>query len=450
MIAARRYCILLIISTFSTFAWAQHEQHENVAPPAHGPATGTEQTENHEQASGDAATAAHGEHEAGPCGHSLSVEQAFNAGENAVHHISDANAIHIVGDLYFPLPVILKSEAGWKFTSSSSFHAHHHGNGDVSNDSYVLVHGSVMRLTDPKFATGSFKIDDYTHQEVELEGGKTKNVYSAIIEGQCYPLESKTTYDGGILGGGVTSFMDFSITRNVFTMLLTFVFLFFLLRTVANRATANRGKAPSGLQNLIEPLYTFVRDEVAKPNIGPKYEKYMPYLLSAFFFILGLNLIGQIPFFPGSANVTGNISITIVMAILTFLISTFSANKHFWSHTLWMPGVPAVLKVLIITPIEILGLFLRPFTLLLRLFANITAGHIVIVCFVSLIFILGKSGESMGGSIAGIFASVALGLFMMALELLVAFLQAFIFTMLSAVYIGAAVEEGHHSEEGHH
>jgi F-type H+-transporting ATPase subunit a len=220
--------------------------------------------------------------------------------------------------------------------------------------------------------------------------------------------------------------------------------LFFVFRSVANAATKRRGQAPRGLQNFIEPFVTFIRDEVAKPNIGPKYEKYMPYLLTAFFFILGLNLIGQIPFFPGSANVTGNISITIILALITFIISTFSANKHFWEHTLWMPGVPAVLKILILTPIEILGVFLKPFTLLLRLFANITAGHIVILSFVSLIFILGKSGASTSGSIAGIAASVPLTLFMMTLELLVAFLQAFIFTMLSASYIGAAVEEPHH------
>jgi F-type H+-transporting ATPase subunit a len=231
-------------------------------------------------------------------------------------------------------------------------------------------------------------------------------------------------------------------------MLMTVLLLFFLFRAVANAATRNHGKAPKGLQNFIEPFYTFIRDEVAKPNIGPKYEKYMPYLLSAFFFILGLNLVGQIPFFPGSANVTGNISVTIILALITFLISTFSANRHFWEHTLWMPGVPAVLKILVLTPVEILGLFLKPFTLLLRLFANITAGHIVIMSFVSLIFIFGGAGKSMSGTITGIIASVPLSLFMMTLELLVAFLQAFIFTMLSAVYIGTAIEEPHH--DAHH
>ena len=225
---------------------------------------------------------------------------------------------------------------------------------------------------------------------------------------------------------------------------LTFILLCWLLSSVARAYRNRRGMAPKGVQGLLEPIFNFVIDDVAKPNIGPKYEKYVPYLLSTFFFILGLNLLGQIPFFPFSANVTGNISVTIVLALISFIITMASTNKHFWSHTLWMPGVPAVLKIFILTPIELLGVFLKPFTLLLRLFANVTAGHIVILSFVSLIFILGKSGESTGGSIAGVIASGALSLFMMSLELLVAFLQAYIFTMLTASYIGAAVEEPHH------
>jgi F-type H+-transporting ATPase subunit a len=441
MTAIRKYWIALIFCGFTAVSFAQHghDNHEHPHPTATPQSTTTEQ---HPAADATSAEETHGDAHA--CGHSINAPQPFNAGDNAVHHISDANLIHVFGELYVNLPVILKSEKGWSFMSSGAFHPHHHSNGENTNEGYVLVHGSVMRIKEAKFSTGQFKVEDYTHQEVADASGKKKTQYNVVIDGQCYPLEAKTTYDGGILGGGVTSFMDFSITRNVFTMLLTVLILFFVFRAVANAATKNKGQAPRGLQNFIEPFYTFIRDEVAKPNIGPKYEKYMPYLLSAFFFILGLNLIGQLPFFPGSANVTGNISITIVLALLTFFISTFSANKHFWSHTLWMPGVPALLKIVILTPIEILGLFLKPFTLLLRLFANITAGHIVILSFVSLIFILGKSGESTTGSIAGIAASVPLTLFMMTLELLVALLQAFIFTMLSATYIGTAIEEPHH------
>jgi F-type H+-transporting ATPase subunit a len=454
-ISLRKVAISLIFSALSVFVYAQghehghnhdHNDHNHDQPKTQQPAHPTEGHATPAAGEGHATGDAHheGDHAAGPCGVSLNAHHEFNAGENAVHHISDANAIHIVGDLYIPLPIILYAPGhGWTFGTTNAFHPHHHGNGEQTHNSYVLVHGEVMRITNTKYATGNHKVEDYTKQKINENGKEVERMY-AVIGGECLPLDAKTTWDGGMVGGGVTSYYDFSITRNVFTMLLTFGLLFLLLRSAAVSAIKNRGKAPKGLQNFFEPFVTFIRDEVAKPNIGPKYEKYMPYLLSAFFFILGLNLIGQVPFFPGGANVTGNISITIVLALITFIISTFSANRHFWEHTLWMPGVPAVLKVLILTPIEILGIFLKPFTLLLRLFANITAGHIVILSFVSLIFILGKSGESTGGAVAGVAASVPLTLFMMTLELLVAFLQAFIFTMLSATYIGTAIEEPHH------
>ena len=429
--------ITLIFSGLSVLAVAQHEGGhgaEQHAQPQQQPTTPSEvPVANEHSSTVGAADVPNAE------GH-----EEFNAGENAVHHISDGNAINIIGDIYLHLPVILyEPKKGWTFTSTASFHPHHHGDGTMAYHGFTMAYGNVVRFVDASMAEGHHEIEKINHEDITVDG-KTKTVYSAVIDSKSYELEPKSSYDGGILGGGITNFYDFSITRNVFTMLLTCLILFFVFRSVANAATKRRGQAPRGLQNFIEPFVTFIRDEVAKPNIGPKYEKYMPYLLTAFFFILGLNLIGQIPFFPGSANVTGNISITIVLALITFIISTFSANKHFWEHTLWMPGVPAVLKILILTPIEILGVFLKPFTLLLRLFANITAGHIVILSFVSLIFILGKSGASTGGSIAGIAASVPLTLFMMTLELLVAFLQAFIFTMLSASYIGAAVEEPHH------
>jgi F-type H+-transporting ATPase subunit a len=436
MTVFRKFYFSLIFSGLSVFAFSQ--EHSPTTTP-HG-----EPTVEHPATDANAPEVAVHSGEHGATCEEHEEEAEFNAGENAVHHIADANAIHIVGNTYVHLPCILYApDYGWKFTSTASFHPHHHGTGTLSNDGYLLVHGNVMRFKEAALLSGALEVECVKNEDVTVDG-KTKTVYTAVVAGQLHELENKTTYDGGILGGGITNFYDFSITRNVFTMLLTCIVLFFLFRSAAKSATRTRGLAPKGLQNFLEPFITFIRDEVAKPNIGPKYEKYMPYLLSAFFFILGLNLIGQIPFFPGSANVTGNISITIVLALITFIISTFSANKHFWEHTLWMPGVPAVLKVLILTPIEVLGLFLKPFTLLLRLFANITAGHIVILSFVSLIFILGKSGESVGGSIAGITASVPLTLFMMTLELLVAFLQAFIFVMLSATYIGTAIEEPHH------
>jgi F-type H+-transporting ATPase subunit a len=394
---------------------------------------------------------AFGQEAANRCGEPKKAqEEEFNAGEVAVHHISDANAIHILGDTYVHLPVILYAPvSGWTFTSTAAFKAEHEGNGTVAKDGYVLVAGRVMHIQDASFPKGEVAIEGEPTSEKKEVNGKEKEIFHVFANHACQTLDAKTTLDGGLMGGGITSFYDFSITRNVFTMLLTVILLFFLFRSAAVSATRTHGHAPKGLQNFLEPLITFIRDEVAKPSIGPKYEKYMPYLLSAFFFILGLNLIGQIPFFPGSGNVTGNISITLILALITFLITNLSGNKHYWSHIVWMPGVPAFLKIILITPIEILGVFLKPLTLMLRLFANIAAGHIVILSFVSLIFIIGKSGHSLGGAVGGIIMSVPLTLFMSALELLVAFLQAFIFVMLTATYIGAAIEDPHHAEEHH-
>ena len=168
----------------------------------------------------------------------------------------------------------------------------------------------------------------------------------------------------------------------------------------------------------------------------------MPFIMSLFFFILGLNLFGQIPIFPGSAIVSGNISVTIILALFTLLVTNLNGTWHYWQHIVWMPGIPAAAKI-IITPVEILGVFMKPFTLLVRLFANISAGHMVVISFVGLIFVFGDSGNSISGSIIGIIASTLLTLFMNSIELLVAFIQAFVFAILSASYIGAAVEEGH-------
>ncbi|TNE65542.1 MAG: ATP synthase F0 subunit A [Bacteroidetes bacterium] len=441
MIVIRKFWIALIFSAFSLagFAQAGHENHSSNQPE-----TTTHSGEQHQAHPEGTAEDEHSAGHAYACGHSVNAESEFNAGDNAVHHVSDANAIHIIGDTYLHLPCFLYApDHGWTITTTAAFDAHHHGNGAISKDGYVLVHGNVLRFQNPALASAEVEVSDYTHEEVTVDG-KTKTNYYAIVDGQCEPLDVETTFDGGVMGGGITSFYDFSISRNVFTMILTALLLFLMFRAAARAAVRRDGQAPKGLQNFLEPFVIFIRDEVAKPSIGPKYEKYMPFLLAVFFFILGLNLIGQIPFFPGSANVTGNISVTMVLAILTFIITTVSGNRHYWQHALWMPGVPALLKILIITPIEILGLFLKPFTLLLRLFANIAAGHIVVLSFVSLIFIFGGAGESLNGSIAGIVASIPLTLFMMALELLVAFLQAYIFTMLSAVYFGSAVEEAHH------
>src|SRR5690606_33365414 len=221
---------------------------------------------------------------------------------------------------------------------------------------------------------------------------------------------------------------DFSITKNVFTIFLSIIVLCWIFISIANAYKKREGKAPKGLQSLIEPIIIFVRDDIAKPNLGYKYERYMPYLLTVFFFIWFNNMLGLVPFFPGSANVTGNIAVTLVLATITFLITTFSGNRYYWAH-IFKPNVPWWLYPLMI-PVEIIGIFTKPIALMIRLFANITAGHILVLALISLIFVF--------ESVAVAPASIVFVLFISVIELLVAFIQAFIFTILSALFIGMA------------
>jgi F-type H+-transporting ATPase subunit a len=386
----------------------------------------------------------HDDHSACACGHE---EDEFLVAPTAFHHIGDANSFHVWGDIYIPLPCILYSaDNGWNTFMSSKFHPHHHGNGELAIDRYVLAHGAVMRIADPSFPMGEQKLECVTQME---HGDESHAV--VMYDGVCYELEGKSTLDYGVFGGGFTSYYDFSITKNVFTMVIVLLGLFLFFRSIAKAYGKRKGMAPKGAQGFMEPIILFIQDEVAKPFLGDKYDKYLPFLLSIFFFILGLNLIGQIPFFPGSANVTGNLGVTFVLAMFTFFVVNLNGNRHYWEHIFWMPGVPAWVKT-IVTPVEFLGLFIKPFTLMLRLFANITAGHIVLVAFVGLIFIFGESGKSVGGASLGAATAVPLTMFMMAIELLVAVIQAFVFTLLTASYIGAAIEEHHydHVDEHYH
>ncbi len=239
-------------------------------------------------------------------------------------------------------------------------------------------------------------------------------------------------------------FYDISMTKTVTAMLISMIILCFVFILVARTYTRNPNTPPKGMQSLLEPIIIFVRDEVAKPAIGEeRYEKYLPYLLTVFFFIWINNTMGLIPLFPGGANVTGNISITLVMAFFTFVITTINTNKHYWIHVFNMPGVPWWLKfpVPLMPVVEFFGIISKPAVLMLRLFANITAGHIVILVFISLIFIFGEinMAAGYGVSIISLMFTVALSF----LELLVAFLQAYVFTLLSALYFGMAKAEHH-------
>jgi F-type H+-transporting ATPase subunit a len=243
--------------------------------------------------------------------------------------------------------------------------------------------------------------------------------------------------------------IDLSITKNVFSMLLSMVVLTVVLIAVRAAYKKRPGKAPKGLQSFIEPVVDFINKEVIIPNVGPRYKRFQTFLLACFFFILCNNLIGIIPFFPFSANLSGNISFTFTLAFFAFLMINLNGNKHYWKHIFAMPGVPKPV-LLILTPVEILGIFLKPMVLMLRLFGNISGGHIAILSIVSLIFILGDYGNNLVGAGAGSVMAFLILIFVNAMELLVAFLQAYVFTLLTAIFIGAAVAEDHHHAEEHH
>lgn len=362
----------------------------------------------------------------------------------AMHHISDANVYTILDALRIPLPCILYSkDEGWDVFMSSKFKPGHHDNGHAAYNGYVLHEGAVKRVRAEEFpGEGQVSIGGFSHKTTEEDGDK-RTISYVCYQGEKLRLEEKTVFDGGVLGGAITSFYDFSITKNVASMILILILFFFIFRAIARAYQNRKGKAPKGIQSLLEPVILYIRDEVAIPFLGrDKYIKYMPLLLSIFFFILGLNLWGQVPFLGGT-NVTGSLTVTMVLALLVFLIVTFSGNKNYWQHIFWMPGVPVAVKPLLAV-IELMSMFIKPLTLMLRLAGNITAGHIAILSFIGLIFIFGKSGEYFTGGVIGTVLSILLTTFMMAIELIVAFIQAYVFTILSASYIGAAIEEEHH------
>ncbi|HRD53390.1 MAG TPA: F0F1 ATP synthase subunit A [Flavobacteriales bacterium] len=322
----------------------------------------------------------------------------FNPGEMIMGHVTDEHGWHLWGHTSLPLPVILyNSQRGLSIFSSGKFH-----HGEEAYGGYMLQ-GKKIVATDAADGTPA---------------------HEALVNEEL----SKAT-------------IDFSITKNVMAIFVSAALLLLIFLSVARAYARRPGQAPRGLQNFIEPIILFVRDDVAKANIGPKYERFMPYLLTVFFFILINNLMGLIPIFPFGANVTGSISVTFALAMITFIITLLNGNSHYWGHILAMPGVPKPV-LLILTPVEILGVFLRPAILMIRLFANITAGHIIVLSFFALIFIFGEINAGLGWGVS-IF-SLLFTVFMSMLELLVAFIQAFVFTFLSAMYFGAAIEEPHH------
>ena len=273
---------------------------------------------------------------------------------------------------------------------------------------------------------------------IVYQPGQGLSVFSSkhIAEGETYGNfklqgEKLVTVDG-------SKVYDFSITKNVAALAMSSLVMLIVFTSVARAYARRRGMAPAGIQSFLEPFVVFIRDEVAIKSIGPKYERYMPYLLTVFFFIWFNNLLGLT---PGAANLTGNIAVTLTLAVITLLITLFSSNKYYWEHIFWTPGVPLPLRIIMI-PVELIGVVTKPFSLMVRLFANITAGHIIILSFISLIFIFRSAYTG--------FLSVPFGLFISVLELLVSVLQAYIFTLLTAMYIGGALEEHHHEENHDH
>jgi F-type H+-transporting ATPase subunit a len=323
------------------------------------------------------------------------AEKVFDANEVIFEHVLDAHEFHFLsykdaeGEMHhatIPLPVILYSpQKGLSVFMSSRFH-----------------HG------------------EHEYQGYKLAGNKIVAVDPDV-----------TVY-------------DISLSRNVVQMLIALAILVIILISMAKKYSTGVGvrKAPTGLQNAIEPVITFVRDEVAKPNLGHDYLKFLPYLLTVFFFILINNIFGLV---PGSANVTGNIAFTAVLGVISFLIICFNGNSHYWGH-IFNPPFPLGIKVILIL-VEFLGIFTKPFALIIRLFANMLAGHIIIICLISLIFIFGGLNKAIGWGFSPV--SIAFSVFIYLIEILVAFIQAFIFTNLTAVFIGQAIEDVHDHHDKH-
>ncbi|AWU40044.1 ATP synthase F0 subunit A [Blattabacterium punctulatus] len=307
----------------------------------------------------------------------------IDVAKTIIEHISDSHEWNIIGDKNFSLPIFLWNN-GLEFFFSSQF-----------------SHGKVV-----KGKYGNYKM-------FKEKIYKTDSIGNLYMNSKGYPKNDKP--------------LDFSITKNVVSIFISFILLCFIFIKMRRSYETYQIKWSLGI--FLEFLILFIRDEIVIPNIGKKkYKIYFPFLLTIFFFILINNLIGMLPGFP---NVTGNISITLFLSIITFIITYMRANKSYWKHILWMPNVPIGIKLLL-APIELVGILIRPLTLCIRLFANITAGHIVILSFICLIFIF--------KSFLITSFSIIFGFFISLLEIMVSFLQAFIFTTLSALLIGTTVK----------
>jgi len=328
-----------------------------------------------------------------------------------LHHLKDAHDFNLFSytndagerkHVGFPLPIIIWTSNGLTTFMSSEFH---------HNDDGTVI--------------------------VEKNGLKFAKIHSKIYELDANA--STVSFDATNHATNGQKLLDFSITKSVFGVLLMGLLMLLWFSRLAKQYKTR--KIPKGFSRVLEPLVIYVRDEIARPNIGEEhYKRFTGYLLTVFFFIWILNLAGLTPL---GFNVTGQIAVTACLAIFTLVIYTASGNKEYWGHILWMPGVPILIRP-VLAVIELVGAFLiKPFSLLVRLFANISAGHIIVMSLIAIMFTLKESLGVVGAT--GL--SLVLSLFIMVIELLVAFLQAYIFTMLSALFIGMAVAEHDHEHK---
>ncbi|MCF6295163.1 MAG: F0F1 ATP synthase subunit A [Flavobacteriaceae bacterium] len=329
-------------------------------------------------------------------------EKEFDPKEMIMHHVKDAHGFHLWDwkghSVSIPLPIILWTDNGLTTFMSSEFH--HDYNGKVI---------------------------------VEKNGERFANVHEKIY--QLKEGETLIKFDAEHNPVNASRALSFSITRNVLMLFVSAFILILIFISTARRYKKSEGNVPTGIAGFTEPLVVFVRDEIAKPMIGEhKYKRYMPYLLTIFFFIWLNNIFGLIPIVNG-ANLSGNIAFTFTLAAFTFIITIISGNANYWKHIFWMPGVPVPMKIFL-APIEVIGMFVKPISLMIRLFANITAGHIIILALMSLIFVF--------KTIAIAPVSIAFSLFIWVIEIIVTAIQAYIFTVLSALYFGMATAEEDH------
>jgi F-type H+-transporting ATPase subunit a len=345
-------------------------------------------------------------------------KEAFNAKEIIFGHVLDAKEFHFLDiknkdgshqPVSIPLPVILYSpQRGLSVFMSSKFH-----HGEKAYKNYII-------LTDENIKERGLDPKKYSAQKI------------------------LAVNDQGEIDSSVKIY-DVSLTRNVVQMLLALIVFCWIMLKIAKQYKKGIGvvTAPKGTQGFFEPIIVFIRDEVAKPNLGHSYMKYLPYLLTVFFFILINNIFGLI---PGTANVTGNIAFTVVLGLISFAVILASSNKHYWGHIFNPPGMPLWVKFILV-PVEFVSVFVKPMALIIRLFANMVAGHIIIICLISLIFIFSAMNKTIG--IAASPVAIGFTIFIYFIEILVAFLQAYIFAMLTAVFIGQAREGEHHAEDKH-